>query len=98
MRDVEQAAEAWRAGVFSNESVALGATFCGCARPEQTSAPLMSFPAYVKVNRTSAQSNCQVSLVFSQTLLLSVEPLDLAYILKYNKGEEDIRSSRGRIG
>lgn len=38
--DVEQAAEAWKAGV-SNEDAALGVTFCGHIRPEQTS--LLSF-------------------------------------------------------
>lgn len=50
--DVEQAAEAWRAGVVSNEDIALGATFCGHVRSEQTSAQILSFPAYVKVNKT----------------------------------------------
>lgn len=60
--DTEQAAEAWRAGVVGNEDVALGASFCGHARPEQTSVQLLSFPAYVKVNRSNLQSNCQVDL------------------------------------
>lgn len=64
MEDVEQAAEAWRAGVINNEDVALGAIFCAHARPEQTSVQLLSFPAYVKVNRRSPQSDCQVGLTF----------------------------------
>lgn len=64
MEDVEQAAEAWRAGSVHNEDVALGAIFCGQARSEQTSVRLLSFPAYVKVNRTSPQSDCQVGLTF----------------------------------
>lgn len=62
MGNVEQAAEAWRAGIVDNEDVALGASFCGHARPEQTFAQLLSFPAYVKVNRANSQSNFQVGL------------------------------------
>lgn len=50
--DVEQAAEVWKAGVVSNEDTALGATFRGRARPEQTSAQILSFPAYGKVNKS----------------------------------------------
>lgn len=64
MEDVEQAAEAWRAGVVNHEDVVLGAIFCGHARPEQTSVQLLSFLAYVKVNKTSSQSDCQVGLAF----------------------------------
>lgn len=60
--DVERAAKAWKAGVVSNEDIALGATFCGHARPEETSAQILSFPAYGKVNKTSPQYNCQVGL------------------------------------
>lgn len=41
--DVEQVAEAWRAGVVGNEDVALGATFCGHVRSEQTSAWISCF-------------------------------------------------------
>lgn len=62
MGNVEKAAEAWRAGIVDNKDVALGTSFCGHARPEQTSAQLLSFPAYVKVNRTNSQSNFQVGL------------------------------------
>ena len=40
----------WQEGGVSNEDVALGASFCGWKRPEQTSAELSSFPEYVKVN------------------------------------------------
>lgn len=95
--DVEQAAEAWKAGVVSNEDIALGATFCGHAIAEQTSAQILSFPAYGKVNKTSPQYNRQVGLAFLKTLLLSVEPLELLYLPVYNKGEEDARSFKEKV-
>lgn len=93
--NVEQAAEDWRIGIVGNEDVALGASFCGHARPEQTSAQLLSFPADVKVNRTNSQSNFQVGLTLCG--LFPCQPLGHLYILMYNKGKKDARSSSGRV-
>lgn len=65
-----QPAEAWRAGVVSNEDVALEETFYGHTLSEQTPAQLSYFPAYVNVNVTVLSTTLKC-LALLWTLLLA---------------------------
>lgn len=86
--DAEQAAEAWSAGVVSSEDEALEATFCGHARPEQTSAQLSLFLCVLR--QTGLVLNAIVKWAFALpcTLPLSLRALDHLYMPIHDKGEK----------